>query len=285
VQTGDASIATFTLDKDTKTITVTGVGVGTCIVSVYDSGTGETAEVEVTVTQVTQESTETKQTFTVNGVTFTMIKVDGGTFMMGSDDGDSNGKPVHQVTLSDYSIGETEVTQALWVAVMGNNPSEFKTSLQLPVESVEWADCQEFITKLNDLTGQTFRLPTEAEWEFAARGGNYSNGYKYSGSNNVDEVAWHEKNSTSTHEVAQKIPNEIGLYDMSGNVSEWCQDWKGDYSSSPLTNPTGLAEGTFRIERGGGWGYYPYAICCTTTYRGYSYPFAYNSALGLRLAQ
>ena len=285
VATNDASVATFSLDKTTNTIKVLAVGAGTCNVTVNDSETGETAEVEVTVTQVTQESTETKQTFTVNGISFTMIKVDGGTFMMGSDDGDSNGKPVHQVTLSDYSIGETEVTQALWVAVMGNNPSEFKTSMQLPVESVEWADCQEFITKLNALTGQTFRLPTEAEWEFAARGGNYSNGFKYSGSNNVDEVAWHEKNSTSTHEVAQKIPNEIGLYDMSGNVSEWCQDWKGDYSSSPFTNPTGPAEGTFRIERGGGWCYYPYAICCTTTYRGYSYPIACNSALGLRLAQ
>ena len=129
-------------------------------------------------------------------------------------------KPVHKVTLSDYYIGKTEVTQALWEAVMGNNPSAFKGE-NLPVECISWNDCKEFISKLNALTGKTFRMPTEAEWEYAARGGSKSRGYKYSGSGNIDEVAWHKDNSEEkTHEVGTKRPNELGIYDMSGNVGE-----------------------------------------------------------------
>ena len=200
------------------------------------------------------------QTFTVNGVTFTMIGVQGGTFTMGAtreqggDAWDSE-KPAHRVTLSSLYIGQTEVTQELWVAVMGSNPSDRKGPKR-PVEQVSWDDCQEFVTKLNALTGQNFRLPTEAEWEYAARGGSKSQGYKYSGSNNLDDVAWFYANSgRNTHDVATKQPNELGIYDMSGNVNEWCQDWFGEnyYSSSPSSNPTGPASGSGRVYHGGCW--------------------------------
>lgn len=178
------------------------------------------------------------KTFTVNGVTFSMMKVDGGAFIMGADDDDAEARPderpARMVQLSDYYIGQTEVTQGLWNAVMGNNPSAFNGS-QKPVERVTWEECVEFIQRLNALTGERFRLPTEAEWEFAARGGNFSNGYKYAGSNNINEVAWwgfenggNNVNYT-TQPVAQLLPNELGLYDMSGNVFEWCNDWYGKY--------------------------------------------------------
>ena len=200
------------------------------------------------------------QTFTVNGVTFTMIRVQGGTFTMGATreqggDGDSDEKPAHRVTLSSFSIGQTEVTQELWEAVMGSNPS-YSKGAKRPVEQVSWNDCQEFVKKLNALTGQHFRLPTEAEWEYAARGGSKSKGYYFSGSNSLDDVVWHGGNSgLRTHDVATKQPNELGIYDMSGNVWEWCQDWYGSdyYSSSPSSNPTGPASGSSRVYRGGGW--------------------------------
>lgn len=214
----------------------------------------------------------TTESFTVNGVTFKMVKVEGGTFTMGAtpEQGSSaatNEKPAHQVMLSDYSIGETEVTQELWRAVMGTNPSTFTAShgyynnFQRPVETISWNDCQAFISKLNDLTGRNFRLPTEAEWEFAARGGNQSKGYKYAGSNEVGDVAWYKVNaydmgSTSfeygTHAVATREPNELGLYDMSGNVWEWVNDWYGDYANAQV-NPTGPATGNSRVQRGGSW--------------------------------
>ena len=199
--------------------------------------------------------------FTVRGVSFEMVRVEGGTFRMGatSEQGSDvwdNEKPVHSVTLSGYYIGKTEVTQALWKAVMGSNPSYFEGD-NLPVEQVSWYDCQEFIHKLNALTGQHFRLPTEAEWEFACRGGNNSRGYyKYSGSNYIDIVAWYDGNSgKKTHSVATKSPNELGIYDMSGNVWEWCSDWFGNYSSGAQTNPAGPLSGSFRVCRGGSWRY------------------------------
>lgn len=203
-----------------------------------------------------EDSEVSNKTYTVNGVSFTMIGVEGGTFTIGSPDSDSDAnsdeKPAHQVTLSSYSIGETEVTQSLWQAVMGSNPSYFTGDLQRPVEKVSWDDCQTFISKLNELTGENFRLPTEAEWEYAARGGNMSNGYKYSGSKTIDDVAWYDSNSSSTtHAVKTKQPNELGIYDMSGNVWEWCSDWYGSYSSSAQTNPTGPSSGFSRVLRGG----------------------------------
>ena len=198
------------------------------------------------------------KTFYANGVSFEMVEVRGGTFRMGAtseqgSDAYSDEKPVHSVTLSGYYIGKTEVTQALWEAVMGSNPSEFKGD-DLPVEQVSWNDCQEFIRKLNSMTGQNFRLPTEAEWEFACRGGNNSRGYKYSGSNYIDNVAWYRDNSgEKTPPVATKSPNELGIYDMSGNVWEWCADWYGDYSSGAQTNPKGPYGGSYRVFRGGSW--------------------------------
>ena len=221
-------------------------------------------------------------TYTANGVSFTMVGVEGGTFQMGSTDGDSDEKPVHQVSVSSFSIGQTEVTQELWEAVMGTNPSSFK-GLKLPVERVSWNDCQTFITKLNQLTGKTFRLPTEAEWEFAARGGNSSKGYTYAGSNTIDDVAWYTSNSSSkTHEVATKQANELGIYDMSGNVWEWCSDWYGSYGSDAQTNPTGAASGSCRVDRGGCWNYY--ATYCRVAYRyRYTPTFTFDS-LGFRLA-
>ena len=199
--------------------------------------------------------------YTANSVKFKMIDVAGGTFEMGNEASYSS-NPVHQVTLSDFSIGETEVTQELWVAVMGSNPSYNQDNLQQPVNQVNWNDCQSFITKLNQMTGKNFRLPTEAEWEFAARGGNKSKGYKYSGSNNIDDVAWYEGNvgpaPVFPHPVGTRAPNELGIYDMSGNVMEWCQDWMTyTYESSePQTNPTGPAQDPglhYKITRGGAY--------------------------------
>ena len=203
----------------------------------------------------------TIETIVVNGVEFNMVKIEGGTFHMGATSEQGSDSyywvyPVHSVTLSDYYIGETEVTQELWEAVMGSNPSEFTGNNQRPVESVSWDDCQEFIKKLNQLTGKNFRLPTEAEWEYAARGGKYSRGYKYSGSNNAYEVAWYGSNSGyETQPIKTKEANELGLYDMSGNVYEWCNDWYNQnyYRNSPQTNPTGPSKGWDRVLRGGSW--------------------------------
>lgn len=223
----------------------------------------------------------------VDGVTYDMIKVQAGTFTMGATsemkDPWNDEKPTHQVTLTnDYYIGKTEVTQALWKAVMGNNPSEFKGD-NLPVEIVSWNDCQKFISKLNSMTGQNFRLPTEAEWEFAARGGNNSNHYQYSGSNKLGDVAWYDGNSGSkTHAVATKQPNELGLYDMSGNVWEWCSDWYDNYSSSSQTNPIGPSSGSSRVLRGGGWGNAAWA-CRSSRRLGHNAPDNSDYFLGLRV--
>lgn len=241
----------------------------------------------------------TNKTFTVNGVSFTMVAVEGGTFTMGftSDQGvkevwESNDESPHKVTLNDYRIGETEVTQALWMAVMGCNPSEYKGD-SLPVETVSWDDCQSFINKLNSMTaeqrpeGKYFRLPTEEEWEFAARGGNKSNHTKYAGGNDLDSVAWYGKDRdliVGTHPVAQKSPNELGLYDMSGNVAEWCQDWCGKNVSCES-----LSDGSCykvkppgRVYRGGCW-LLP-ANYCRVSHHDYTPPDDAYSCIGLRLA-
>ena len=227
------------------------------------------------------------KTFTVNGVSFDMARVEAGTFTMGATSEMQNPwdeeKPAHQVTLTNnYYLGKTEVTQALWKAVMGSNPSNFKGDNK-PVECVSWDDCQTFISKLNAATGKNFRLPTEAEWEFAARGGNSSKHYQYSGSNNINDVAWYYGNSgNTTHDVASKQPNELGIYDMSGNVWEWCNDWYGDYSSSSQTNPMGPNSGSCRANRGGSW--FSSARYCRSSLRSGGAPGLRLNDRGLRLA-
>lgn len=214
-----------------------------------------------------------------------MVYVEGGTFTMGAtseqgSDASPNEKPIHQVTLSGFYISKYEVTQALWLAVMGRNPSEFKGNMNCPVENVSWNDCQDFINRLNRMTGRRFRLPTEAEWEYAARGANRSRGYKYSGSDDLGSVAWYTDNSGgTTHPVGQKLPNELGLYDMSGNVREWCQDWFGSYSSDTQTNPTGPTMGFERVRRGGNCYYDSF---CRITFRDLVTPSYIG--IGLRLA-
>jgi formylglycine-generating enzyme required for sulfatase activity len=225
----------------------------------------------------------------VNGVTFEMVYVQGGAFTMGctgeqGSDCESNEKPTHRVTLSSYYMGKYEVTQALWKAVMGSNPSYFRGD-NLPVENVSWEDANDFIRKLNALTGKNFRLPTEAEWEFAARGGNKSEGMKYSGGYSLGNVGWYDDNSgTKTHSVGQKTPNELGIYDMSGNVYEWCSDWYDGYSSSSQSNPTGASSGSYRVARGGSWNDTD-ASDCRVAYRGLSYPSSGGNRLGFRLAR
>ena len=196
-------------------------------------------------------SKQEKETFTINGVSFNMIYVQVGTSQMGSNNSETQDHemPDHSVTLSEYYIGETEVTQALWEAVMGNNPSRFNGS-DKPVENVSWEDCLEFVKKLNKLTGKNFSLPTEVVWKYAACGGNKSNGYKYSGSDNIDDVAWYGGNASSTtHPVGTKSPNELGLYDMSGNVFEWCGYSR--YRVSSLSSQTNLIGPV--SSRGGSW--------------------------------
>lgn len=223
---------------------------------------------------------------TVGSVTYKFVYVAPGTFTMGATPEQeypyNEEEPAHQVTLTNgYYIGQTEVTQALWKAVMGSNPSRFKGD-NLPVEQVSWNDCQDFIARLNDMTGQRFRLPTEAEWEYAARGGHQSRGTQYSGAYSIDNCAWYDGNSGSkTHPVATKQANELGIYDMSGNVWELCQDWYGSYSSNAVTNPTGPASGSSRVIRGGSW--YGNARICRVACRNCSAPGYRGSVFGLRL--
>ena len=222
-----------------------------------------------------------------DGISIEMVKVEAGTFMMGAtpemEKPNSDEKPLHQVTLiNDYYMGKYEVTQALWEAVMGSNPSKYKGD-NLPVEKVSWNDCQEFISKLNSLTGRKFRLPTEAEWEYAARGGKRSRGYQYSGNSNISDVAWYDGNSGSKpHPVGTKQANELGIYDMSGNVYEWCSDWYGSYSSSSQTNPTGADSGSSRVYRSGSWSCSAWG--CRLSFRSSFTPDYRRIGLGLRLA-
>ena len=265
---------------------------GACVPIVISSKDSIKAQAGVPIVISSKDSikaqvdyTPNVKTFYANGVSFDMVEVKGGTFRMGAtseqgSDAYSDEKPVHSVTLSTFYIGKTEVTQALWKAVMDYNPSSCNGD-NLPVDCVSWDDCQEFIRKLNSLTGQNFRLPTEAEWEFACRGGNNSLGYKYSGSDNIDNVAWYTDNSGYTsYPVATKSPNELGIYDMSGNVWEWCGDWYGDYTSGALTNPKGPESGSCRVDRGGCCDSYD----CRSSFRGYDYPTFRDDYLGLRLA-
>ena len=196
--------------------------------------------------------------FSVGGVSFCLKYVEGGTFIMGATDeqaeyAEKGEFPTHSVTLHDYYLGETEVTQELWEEVMGYNPAN-TIGASLPIENISWNDCADFIRELNNRTGKTFRLPTEAEWEYAARGGIYSRQCVYSGSDNAEEVGWVKSNCDgSTHPVGTRNSNELGIYDMTGNVCEWCQDWMSNYNSTDQVNPVGPNSGTARVGRGGGW--------------------------------
>jgi len=228
-----------------------------------------------------------------------MIFVKGGTFLMGSNDGDGIETPVHFVTVSDFYIGKHEVIQKEWQEVMVSNPSNFKGD-NLPVERVSWYDAVEFCNEKSKVEGLTpcyygsgenticdfsangYRLPTEAEWKYAAKGGTESENYKYSGSDSIDEVAWYDGNSgDKTHSVGGKQPNELGIYDMSGNVWEWCNDWYESYSSNSQTNPRGASSGSYRVFRGGSWR--SIAKYCRVAIRYHSRPdYSYNF-LGFRL--
>ena len=258
-----------------NSLDVTGATVGNTTIRVTNTTTGATAVLNVMVTPVV--------TFTVGGVTFTMVDVEGGTYLYGGleipgghpMDGEMPSPWVR--TVPDLRIGKTEVTQALWQAVMGSNPSYFKGDLNRPVEQVSWEKCQEFILRLNEMTGMHFRLPTQAEWEFAAHGGNLCKARQYSGSNNIDDVAWYSGNSgNTTHAVATKQPNELGIHDMNGNVWEWCLDFAlidDGYGSTFTTN---------RARRGGCWSSTP--ANCTVLIEGSSAPDDAYNRLGLRLA-
>jgi formylglycine-generating enzyme required for sulfatase activity len=232
-----------------------------------------------------QQSPKPAENFAGDGIEMVFVK--GGTFTMGwtseqGEDCDDNEKPAHSVTLSDFYIGKYEVTQKQWQAVTDNNPSHVKGE-NLPVEQVSWEDVQEFIRELNAKTGKSYRLPTEAEWEYAARGGAQSRRTKYSGSNTAGKVARYRGNSRyAPHPAGKKSPNELGLYDMSGNVEEWCSDRYGDYGSGSQTNPAGPSSGSFCMIRGGSWrsdAKYARVPC-----RNYGTPDIRNRDLGFRLA-
>ena len=274
-------------DSQTQKVTVSAGKNATCSATLKKKQSQQPVVQQPIPQNVTTTPTSDIQTFSAGGVTFRMVRVEGGSFTMGAtseqgSEAKSDESPVHRVTLSTYYIGETEVTQALWEAVMGNNPSNFKGA-NLPVEQVSWEDCQNFIRELNRMTGKRFRLPTEAEWEYAARGGNKSQGCKYSGSNAIDKVAWYTDNSgNKTHEVRTKSPNELSIYDMSGNVWEWCQDWYHSYYASYQTNPSGPSTGSNRVFRGGGWSIY--ARNCRVSFRNSYTPGNRSYYLGLRLA-
>lgn len=293
VSSSDPTVARVSVEG-TK-IVIEAIGRGSSFITVNDEEEYVTSTINVNVDE--GDLNDNIKTFTINGVSFNMVKVDGGSFMMGTDDKEasSDARYPHQVYLDSYLIGQTEVTQGLWEAVMGNNPSRFK-GINHPVESISWDDCQLFIEKMNQLTGLKFRLPTEAEWEYAAKGGSMSKGYKYSGSDNIDDVAWYRNNAYlvgiespeyGSHAVCTKKPNELGIYDMTGNVTEFCYDWYDEkyYRESPQSNPSGpVTPGRgLKAHRGGYWESPDWI--CKNTYRDYGWPDARTlGTAGLRLA-
>jgi formylglycine-generating enzyme required for sulfatase activity len=244
-------------------------------------------------------SQNTMSTESVRYVSANMVRVEGGTFQMGGIDGDSDEKPVHTVTVKSFYMGRTEVSQKEWQEIMGNDPSYFKGD-NLPVEQVNWYEAVEYCNRLSlkeglspayqgsgnhivcDFNASGYRLPTEAEWEYAARGGNRdAMAYEYSGGNSVDPVAWYNENSDSSHPVGMKQPNSQGLYDMSGNVWEWCWDWYGSYSSESQADPTGASSGNGRVRRSGGW--YGSAANVRAANRDSGTPWYRSNNLGFRV--
>ena len=253
-------VATISPDNATNKI-VSWTSNNSAVATVTSSGLVTAVSIgKATITVTTQDGSKTASCvvsiFSPHSAEPELILVEGGTFLMGCFDNqcrfEGQELPVHQVTLSSFKMARYEVTQKQWVAIMGYNSSSFKGN-DLPVDGISFENIQEFIQRLNDSTGRQYRLPTEAEWEYAARGGKKSKGYKYSGSDNIGAVAWYSDNSDSRyHAVGTKAPNELGIYDMSGNVWEWCSDWLSEYSAEPQNNPTGPATGVTRITRGGG---------------------------------
>jgi len=231
-ESADPTIATVENGK------VTGKAFGKTTITVITEDGGKTAKCMVTVIQPVEP--------------VDMIWVEGGTFMMGCSDDECNEweLPMHEVTLSGFYISKYVVTLKEWIATMADSRSEFQGD-NVPANLMRWSEVQEYISRLNAYTGKNYRLPTEAEWEYAARGGKKSEGYKYSGSNNISEVAWYK--GSILHPVGQKKPNELGLYDMSGNIFEWCSDYYSDYTSESKINPTGPQTGSRRIVRGGAY--------------------------------
>ncbi len=260
-----------------------------------------TTDKKVKKAEPTQSATAATRTAvqarTVTDIANNMVQVQGGTFRMGQPDPNigctgcsKNEQPVHEVTLSSFRISKYEVTQAQWRAVMGSDPKGLyhKGCDLCPVETVSWDDIQIFLQKLNAQTGKAYRLPTEAEWEFAARGGNRSKGYTYSGSNSVGSVAEYEgnnNNNKNTKPIGQKQPNELDLYDMSGNVWEWCADWYDNsyYKNTPQNNPQGPSSSPngYRVLRGGSW--YGDATYCRVADRDYGNPTNRSYGYGFRL--
>lgn len=227
-----------------------------------------------------------RKSYTIEQTSFDMIYVEGGEFEMGAlvgrEELRTEEQPGFMVTLPDFYMAETEVTQGLWYEVMGTNPSFFQGNDSLPVDNISWADGQKFVKKLREKTGASFRLPTEAEWEYAARGGRYTHYYEYSGSDIVDSVAWYDKNSEGmTHPVKQLAPNELGLYDMSGNVWEWINDKYSNYTTSPKVNPQGGTSGNTRLDRGGSW--FNQKSKVSVLHRGRYSPNFKNKLTGLRI--
>jgi formylglycine-generating enzyme required for sulfatase activity len=214
-----------------------------------------------------------------------MVDVSGGSFIMGCNRYCKDDEiPTHGVVLNSFKIGKYELTQAQWTAIMGSNPSAFNGCENCPVENVSWNEVQTFIRKLNSKTGKNYRLPTEAEWEYAARGGANTSIFTYSGSNNLDDVAWHNGNSAGkTKPVGGKKANELGIYDMTGNVTEWCSDWYGPYSDENQVDPIGANSGTGRVLRGGSWNYK--GEDCRVFFRGNLLPSAKQNMRGFRLAE
>ncbi|MCL2247122.1 MAG: SUMF1/EgtB/PvdO family nonheme iron enzyme [Lentimicrobiaceae bacterium] len=252
---------------------VTGKGEGVAIITVTtnDGNFQATCTVNVTLPDIFYEPE--------------LVFVQGGNFFMGctaeqGDECEENETPTHEVRLNDFQIGRFEVTQKEWVTIMGYNPSA-NVAYDLPVEKVSWEEVQEYIKKLNELTGKNYRLPTEAEWEYAARGGQKSKKFKYCGSHAIDEVAWCAENSVSTHPVGSKTPNELEIFDMSGNVWEWCRDWYGDYDEKTQSNPVGPLTGENRIIRGGSYNFA--SEFCRISYRGEQYFDFKGSYIGFRL--
>ena len=246
---------------------ITGVALGQATITVISNDGGRTAKCRVSIRQPIEPE---------------MIKVESGTFTMGCTDSDCsedcNEEPAHKITLSDFNIAKYPVTQKEWNAIMSNNSVENN----FPMVNISYTDVQEFIVRLNMLTEKKYRLATEAEWEYAARGGNKSKGYKYSGSNNIDEVAWYDGNSGfKYHSVGEKLPNELGIYDMSGNVFEWCNDWYDTYTSTQQTNPIGAPTGNYRVFRGGS--YYNDAQLARVSSRAFISPNEKLINLGFRL--